>query len=95
MIHCSNSEIPKMTDASKNYYHRSLSVSHNYCHRSFSVSQNYCHRSLSVFHPKRCLYITFMDIFLNMINLGMNVVKVTAFKTFNFVNFVVVTIISP
>ena len=29
-----------------------------------------------------------------MINLGLNVVKVTAFKTFNFVNFVVPIIIS-
>jgi hypothetical protein len=37
---------------------------------------------------------TLMDFFLNMINLGMNVVNVTAFKRFNFVNFVVPIIIS-
>jgi hypothetical protein len=35
-----------------------------------------------------------MDFFLNMSNLGMNVVKVTAFKRFDFVNFVVPIIIS-
>jgi hypothetical protein len=44
--------------------------------------------------PRRCLYITFMDFFLNMINLGMNVVKVTAFKRFDFVNVVVPIIIA-
>jgi hypothetical protein len=33
-------------------------------------------------------------LFLNMINLGMNVVKDTAFKRFNFVNVVVPFIIS-
>ena len=41
-------------------------------------------------HPPK----TLMDFFLNMINLGMNVVNVTGFKRFNFVNFVVPIIIS-